>query len=265
MKRQRDERLEPARLVLQRPRAQHVVHALLGGLDVAVEHRHVRPHAEPVGDAVDVQVAVGPALVVADFPADALGENLGAAAGQRVEPGRHQLAQHLLVRLAVEIGEEGNLHRGETLQMDIGPDALEAAQQLRVVVERQIGMQPVDDVDFGEGLGGAAAELVPGFVERHRVGAGVAGLEPRERAEEAARHADVGRLDADVVVVEGLRAVPLLAFAIGQPAHRQEVGTVEKPHTVGEIEPDAGIQLVRNVRKAGGSRGGTALGNRVIA
>ena len=43
----------------------------------------------------------------------------------------------------------------------LGPDALEAAQQLRVVVERQIGMQAVDDVDFGERLVGALAQLVP--------------------------------------------------------------------------------------------------------
>ena len=44
-----------------------------------------------------VEIAIGAALVVADLPAHALGEDLGAAAGQRIEPGVHQLAQHLLV------------------------------------------------------------------------------------------------------------------------------------------------------------------------
>ena len=38
-----------------------------------------------------------------------------------------------------------------------GPDALEAAQQLRVVVERQIRVQAVDDVDFGRAAGRARA------------------------------------------------------------------------------------------------------------
>ena len=50
-----------------------------------------------------------------------------------------------------------------------GPNAFEAAQHLRVVVERQIGMQAVDDVDFGERLVGALPQLVPRLLERHRV------------------------------------------------------------------------------------------------
>ena len=68
-----------------------------------------------------------------DLLAHALGEDLGAAAGQRVEPGGHQLAQHLLVGHAVEIGEERDLDGREALQVDVRADPLEAAQQLRVV------------------------------------------------------------------------------------------------------------------------------------
>ena len=118
-------------------------------------------HAEPVRDAMNLEVAVGAALVVRDLPAHALGEDLRAAARQRIEPGRHQLAQHLLVGHAVEIGEERDLDGGEALQVDVGTDPLEPAQQLRVVVERQIGMQAVDDVDFGERLVRALPQLVP--------------------------------------------------------------------------------------------------------
>ena len=87
---------------------------------------------------MDREVAIGAALVVADLLAHALGEDLGAAARQRIEAGLLQLAQHLLVGPAVEIGEERDLDRGEALQMDLGTDPLEAAQQLRVVRERQI-------------------------------------------------------------------------------------------------------------------------------
>ena len=85
-------------------------------------------------------------------------------------------------------------------------------------------MQAVDDVDFGERLVGALPQLVPGLVERHRVGAGIARLQPRERAEQAAGDADVGRLEADVVVVVGAAAVPLLALAVGEPADREQIG-----------------------------------------
>ena len=107
---------------------------------------------EPVRDPVNREVAIGVRLVVGDLAPDALGENLGAPAGQRVEPGRHQLAQHLLVRHVVEVGEERDLDRRETLQVNAGPDRFQAAEQIEVVAERQVGMQAVDDVNFGERL-----------------------------------------------------------------------------------------------------------------
>src|SRR5215472_6356505 len=101
--------------------------------------------------------------------------------------------------------------------MDLGTDAFEAPQHLRVVLERQIGMQAVDDVDFGERLAGALPQLVPRLLERHRVRAGIAGPQPRERAEQTARDADVRRLEADVEVVVRARAVALLALAVREP------------------------------------------------
>ena len=70
-------------------------------------------------------------LVVADLPAHALGEHLGAAARQRIEPGRAQLDQHLLVALAERVGEERDLDRREPLEVDVRLDALEAREQLR--------------------------------------------------------------------------------------------------------------------------------------
>ena len=161
MKRQRDERLEAAGLVLQRAGAQHVIDALLVRLDVAVQHRDVRLHAEAVRDAMNRQPSIGVGLVVADLPPYALGKHLRAAAGQRRESRIHQLAQHLLVGHAVEIGEERDLDGGKALQMNLGPDALEASQQLQVVLERQIGMQTVDDVNFGERLIAAARAASP--------------------------------------------------------------------------------------------------------
>ena len=216
--------------------------------------------------AVNLEVAIAAALVVRDLPAHALREDLGAAAGQRVEPGRHQLAQHLLVGLAVEIGEERDLDRGEALQVDVGPDALEAAEQLRVVVERQVGMQAVDDVDLGERLVGALPQLVPRLLERHRVGAVVAGLQAGERAEQAARDADVGRLEADVVVVEGAGAVPLLALAVGEPADGERDRGVEQPDALGEIEALAGDRVSprcrgdRRTRDAAAASGNWIIG-----
>src|SRR3990172_503374 len=135
--------------------------------------------------------------------------------------------------------------------MDVWPDPLEAAQQLRVVVEREIGMEPVDDVDLGERLAGTLPQLVPRLIEGHRVGAGIARLEPRERTEETARHADVGRLETDVVVVKRAAAVPLFALAIGEPANGQQIRAVEQPPTVRQVEAFAALEFLRDISEAG--------------
>ena len=74
----------------------------------------------------------------------------------------------------------------------------------------------------------ATAQLVPRVIERHRVGARISRLEPRERAEETARDADVGRFEPDVVVVEGSPAVALFALAVGEPPDGQEIRSFEK-------------------------------------
>jgi hypothetical protein len=220
-----------------------VVDPLLHRLDVPVEHRHVRAQPEPVREAVDVQIAIGAALVAADLLPHALGKDLGAAAGQRIEARVHQLTQDLRVGHVIEIREERDLDRGETLQVNARPYPLEAAQQVRVVAERQIRVQPVDDVQLGERLVGTLAQLVPGLFERHRVRLGHAGLESREGAEQAARLADVGRLEPEVVVEVGPRPVTLLALAIGEPADGEQIGCLEQPDAVLEREAFSLLQL----------------------
>src|SRR5262245_39961912 len=126
--------------------------------------------------------------------------------------------------------------------MDAGTDSPKAAQQVRVVAERQIGIETVDDVKLGERLIGALPQFVPGFLERHRVRLGHAWLQPRERTEQTARFADVGWLEAQVVVEIRTRAVTLLALAVRKPAHRQQVRSVEQTHAVLEREPFTRLQ-----------------------
>ena len=77
-----DERLKPAALVLLFAEAQHVVDAMLEGLDVPVEHGGVGLHPEAVRDVVHLEVLLGGRLVVRDARAHVGVEDLGAAAGQ---------------------------------------------------------------------------------------------------------------------------------------------------------------------------------------
>ena len=135
--------------------------------------------------------------------------------------------------------------------MNARADPLEAAQQVCVVAEGQLRIQTVDDVQLGERLIGALAELVPGFLERHRVGLGHAGLQAREGAEQTTRLTDVRRLEAQVVVEVGARAVTLLALAIGQPAHGEQVRRLEQTHALVERQALALLQLLVDVGQSG--------------
>ena len=193
------------------------------------------------------EVAVAVALVVGDLAAHPRREDLGAAAGQRVEAGLAQLLQHLLVGLAVVVGEEGDLDRGEALQVDAGPHALQAAQQIGVVAERQARVQAVHHVDLGERLAVAGPQAVQHLLHRRGVRAGLVGRQPRERAEEARRLADVGGLEPQVVVEVGAAAVAALALAIGQPADAQQVGRGEQPLAVVEGQALPRVDLVGDV------------------
>ena len=126
------------------------------------------------------------------------------------------------------------------------------AQQIGVVAERQPRVQAVDDVHFGDGLAGALPELVEDLLDRHRVRAGHALLQPRERAEQARRFADVGRFEPQVVIEVGPRAVAPLALAVRDPAERQQIGRVEQRDAVVERQPFPRVDLLGDRRQPGG-------------
>ncbi len=87
MEGERDECEEAASLVLLVAQPQHVVDALLVGLDVTVEQRAVRRDTHSVCRVVHVEPLVGMLLAGRDQLAHAVGEDLGAAPGQRAESG----------------------------------------------------------------------------------------------------------------------------------------------------------------------------------
>ena len=122
----------------------------------------------------------------------------------------------------------------------------QAAQQVDVIAERQVRMQAVDDVDLGERLIGTLTKLVEHLIERQRVCVGVARLEPRKRAEQAAGHADVGGLEAQVVVVKRQCAVPPLTLAIREPSERVQIGAGEQTHAILEGQTLAGGDPLRH-------------------
>ena len=99
---------------------------------------------EPVRGVVDVEPLVGVLLAGRDERAHAVGEDLGAAAGHRVEAGVLQRAQDLLVRAALEPRHVVDLGRRVELEVDVRQRLLQLAQEPGVVLEVDVRVLAVD-------------------------------------------------------------------------------------------------------------------------
>ena len=82
MESQRDEGLEAAGFILQAAQLEQVIDAVFVVFDVAIEHGRVGFQTDLVGELRGLEPLVAVDFVIADDVADAVGENLGAAAGQ---------------------------------------------------------------------------------------------------------------------------------------------------------------------------------------
>ena len=235
VKRQRDEGLESAGLVLERPQLQQVVDAVLFVLDVAVEHGAVRLEAQVVRRARHLDPLVGRDLVVADNAPHPFAEDLGAASGERVHAGLDQPRDRFGVGGPRSLRQVGDLHHGQRLQVHPREALLQAAEHLAVPIQRQFGVQSADDVKLRDRLAIPVARRFPRLLERHGVGARVLGPFA-ERAQPATRHANVGGVDVPVDVEVGDVAVQPLAHQVGHITHRQQVRCAVERQAVFVIE-----------------------------
>ena len=155
---------KPAGLVLKLAEPDQVVDPVDRAVDVAVEHGGVRVQAQPVGGAVNVEPLLGRGLGPADLLADLGMEDLGPAAGQAAQPGVDQLPEDLLGREAGDLREELDLDRRVRLDVDLGCRLLDPSHDVDVILERQLVVQPADDVQLGRapvaGLAGPLDHLV---------------------------------------------------------------------------------------------------------
>ena len=219
--------------------------SFLDGLDGAVENGAIGAQAHVVGRAVHVQPFLRVALVWADALAHAGREDLGSAAGQRVEPSRAKALQDLAHLQPEELVEVEDLDCAEGLDVERGLQAFEAGQKLGVVVERQTFVQPAHHVDLGHAIASVEArlQLVPCLCHAQHVGAGLVEAAARERAQFATRHAQVGRVDMQVAVEGCASAVESFAHLIGQGTQLQQIGLAEKCKPVVKRQWNPGVQL----------------------
>src|SRR5207245_1948081 len=104
-----------------------------------------------VGELRGFQPLAAVDFVIADDVAHAVGENLRAAAGERIHTSAFQLLQSFADGKLRALGKIRHLDHGESFQVDLGEALLESRDQIKEVLKRQIGMQAANDVKFSDG------------------------------------------------------------------------------------------------------------------
>ena len=149
---QRDEGVKASRTILKLTQLLHMVDAVAVILDMSVKHCRVAVHAERMCRGVDIQPTCAIYLVGRDLLPDLRGEDLGPAAGQRVQsrfmqvfhafgPGHFRFAEHIV-----------QFHRSETLEMKVRPLRPDAAEQFGEEMDVHLRMHATDDMHLGDRL-----------------------------------------------------------------------------------------------------------------
>ena len=212
----RDERGEPAGLVLQVAQPQHVFETLLERLDRAVHHRRGRAQSGPMRLAHHAEPLVGGRLAVAvQQLAHAIDENLGAAAGNAVEAGGDEPLDHGGHRELGHAGDVQHLGRRQRVQLEGRVAGLHRAKEVFVPSDRQVRVVPALQQQLTAADADGLVDLLEDLVEAQDVAVGRADG-PVERAEVAPRHADVRVVDVAVDDVGD--------DAVGMPARARGVG-----------------------------------------
>ncbi len=107
---------EATGLVLHVAQALEVLEAVIESLDVAKHHRRAGAQAELMADAHGFEPVVAIALERGDSIADAVYEDLAAAAGDRPEARFHEFRDDLAERHAEDLREVIELRRAEPVR-----------------------------------------------------------------------------------------------------------------------------------------------------
>ncbi len=120
VKRQRDEGLKAASLVLQGSELEQVIDAVRIVFNVAVEHGRIRFEAQLVRRARGFKPLIAVDFVIADDRPHARGEYLRAAAGHGVHARLAQLEKGFFDAQLGAAGQKRDLHHGEGLNVHLG-------------------------------------------------------------------------------------------------------------------------------------------------
>src|ERR1035437_5891088 len=147
LQRPADERRESSGAALEVAQALQMLEALVERFADAVHHRARSLQSLAMGNFHDFEPAIRPGLLLRDLVAHALDEDLATAAGNRVEPRLHELADHVHGRHPIQGAPEIDLTRTEAVHVD-RVVLLDVAQQVEVPLERDVRIVTALDQDL---------------------------------------------------------------------------------------------------------------------
>jgi hypothetical protein len=204
--------------------------------DVAKHHRAGALAAEFVPGGVHLQPAVGEDFAARDLLADAIDENLAAAAGEAAEPGVLQSLEHRLERQLRELVEVPEFGGAEAVDVDLRELPLHAAEQVFVPLERQLRVQAA----LNENLVAAEVDGFLNLLMQNFLGEDVrlaVADGSVERTEVADGRADVGVVDVPVDVVGAVTlGVQPARDGIGRGPEGGEVVRLQQRESLGRRE-----------------------------
>ena len=146
-----------------------MVNALLKSLNVAEKHGGVGAEANFMSCTGDLEPHAAADFVVANNAADSRMENFSAAAGQGADTRLLHFDQRVADRKLRKARVVVDLDHGKSFEVHVGKTLVEAADQVEVVVEREIGMKAADDVKLSSAFGDAFRGARENLFESERV------------------------------------------------------------------------------------------------
>ncbi len=207
-----------------------------------VKHGRVRTETQLVCQPCRIQPLLAVNLVVADDRPHASRKDLGAAARHGVDTRIAQFHKRVFDGELGAAGKERHLDHGERLDVHLGKPLLQPADQIQKILQREVGMEPADNVKLRNRLGVSGGRRLPGLFERHGVPGRIA-LLAAEGAELASRHANIRGIDMAIDVEIGHIAMHLFPHIIRKPANSQHVLRPVERDSVFKAEPLPGKYL----------------------
>ena len=190
--------------------------AILNRLDVAEHHRRAGIQTQPMRHIHDFEPVVAHRLERRNFLAHAVHENFPAAAGNRAQPGLHEIADDFLQRLVEHFAEMDELARAEPVDVDLRKLRFDVREQIEIPLLRQLRMMPALHQNLRAAQRDGLLDFFVHLGKRDDVGVGVL-FRPIKRAELAIDIADVGIVDVAVNLVgDDVIAAAVEILCLGQ-------------------------------------------------